>query len=124
MRLRILRLEEQVSRRSHPKIIQCAESLTRRIVAQNQRDRQPLDFRILERCNRFEEFIGGCDFLFKHADNVLDVAAASEKWMGSRRQDQNLNLGEFDTFECVAERRRDIAIRRSYLQRVEIWEGL
>ena len=41
-------------------MIMCsAESLTSRIIAQNKGDRQPLDFRIRERCNRFEEFIGG-----------------------------------------------------------------
>jgi len=106
---------EVVSRRSRPMIIRSAEPLTRWIVAQNQGDRQPLDFRIRERCNRFKEFIGGCNFFFDYADNVLDVVAVPEKRMGGRRQDQNPNLGEFDAFKCAVEQGRNSTIRRSNL---------
>ena len=44
--------------------------------------------------------------------------------MCSRRQDQSLNLGELGTPERVLEWGRNELIRPSYLQHVEIREGL
>ena len=44
--------------------------------------------------------------------------------MCSRRQDQSLNLGEFGTPERVLERGRNELICPSYLQHVEVRQGL
>ena len=37
---------------------------------------------------------------------------------------KNLNLGEFDAFISVLEEDRNRLFYRSYLERVQIWEGL
>ena len=92
-----------------------AGQLTGLVTAQNQGDSQPLDVRFPNRSKKSKEFIGAYDFIVDHAVNGLDVATAFDEWMGTRRQDQSLNLGELGTLERVLERLRNVVTHLAYL---------
>ena len=68
--------------------------------------------------------MGGRGFIFNHAENILHVAAVLDERISGRGQDQSLNLGEFNTLQRVLERGRNEITRPSYLQCMEIREGL
>ena len=58
------------------------------------------------------EFIGGGAFVPNYADNVLNTAAALEKWMGGGRYDQGLDLGEFDALKRALKWGRGVGVIR------------
>jgi len=85
-----------ISCNSHPKILQYVVLLTGWITGQTQGNRQSLNLRIAVRRERSKKLIRVYGLVCDYPDNVLNIGAMFEEWVGWLGYDQSLNPGESD----------------------------